>query len=92
MKLTNSSQEIQALENRHQTSTVLEQQLTQMKEALHSLNNEKDEVSKQYQHYVEQLDERNKKVINEVSLFDFPPPPEEISYPFHCFFLLRQSS
>lgn len=66
LQLTNSSQHIQALENRHLTSTVHEQQLTQLKEALNSLNNEKAEVSKQYRRYVEQLDERNQKVINEV--------------------------
>ncbi|XP_033227571.1 golgin subfamily A member 2 isoform X4 [Belonocnema kinseyi] len=64
-QLTNSSQHIQTLENRHLTSTVHEQQLAQLKEALNSLNNEKDEASKQYRRYVEQLDEQNKKVIHE---------------------------
>ncbi|XP_033227569.1 golgin subfamily A member 2 isoform X2 [Belonocnema kinseyi] len=67
-QLTNSSQHIQTLENRHLTSTVHEQQLAQLKEALNSLNNEKDEASKQYRRYVEQLDEQNKKVIHELEL------------------------
>ena len=66
--MTNSSQQIQVLENQHQTTTVFEQQLIQLKEALKSVNTEKDEVNKQYQNYVQQLDERYMKVINDVSL------------------------
>ncbi|XP_018337063.1 PREDICTED: golgin subfamily A member 2-like [Trachymyrmex septentrionalis] len=62
-QLTDTSQ---TLESQHQTVTVLEQQLAQMRETLKLVNNEKDEASKQYQNYVRQLDAQQAKLFNEV--------------------------
>ncbi|XP_011630307.1 golgin subfamily A member 2 [Pogonomyrmex barbatus] len=62
-QLTDTSQ---TLESQHQTVTVLEQQLAQMRETLKLVNNEKDEASRQYQNYVRQLDAQQAKLFNEV--------------------------
>lgn len=62
-QLTDTSQ---TLESQHQTVTVLEQQLAQMRETLRLVNNEKDEASRQYQNYVRQLDAQQAKLLNEV--------------------------
>lgn len=62
-QLTDTSQ---TLESQHQTVTVLEQQLAQMRETLRLVNNEKDEASRQYQNYVRQLDAQQAKLFNEV--------------------------
>ncbi|KAL0114546.1 hypothetical protein PUN28_011681 [Cardiocondyla obscurior] len=62
-QLTDTSQ---TLESQHQTVTVLEQQLAQMRETLKLVNNEKDEASRQYQNYVRQLDAQQAKLLNEV--------------------------
>ncbi|XP_011873116.1 PREDICTED: golgin subfamily A member 2 [Vollenhovia emeryi] len=62
-QLTDSSQ---TLESQHQTVTVLEQQLAQMRETLKLVNSEKDEASRQYQNYVRQLDTQQAKLFNEV--------------------------
>ncbi|XP_015108705.1 golgin subfamily A member 2 [Diachasma alloeum] len=59
-------QEMQALEGHHQTQTVLEQQLSQLRETLKSVNNEKEETSKHYENYVKQLDSRYDKVLQEL--------------------------
>ena len=56
-----------SLETQHYTNKVLEQQLSQMKQALESVNGEKDEVSRKYQSYVQQLDERHSKLLAEVN-------------------------
>lgn len=58
----------QTLESQHQTATVMEQQLTQMRETLKLVNNEKDEASRQYQNYVRQLDVQQAKLLNEVCI------------------------
>ncbi|XP_039308505.1 golgin subfamily A member 2 isoform X2 [Solenopsis invicta] len=62
-QLTDTSQ---TLESQHQTVTILEQQLAQMRETLKLVNNEKDEASKQYQNYVRQLDAQQAKLLNEI--------------------------
>ncbi|KYM95393.1 PREDICTED: golgin subfamily A member 2-like [Cyphomyrmex costatus] len=62
-QLTDTSQ---TLESQHQTVTVLEQQLAQMRETLKLVNNEKDEASRQYQNYVRQLDAQQVKLFNEI--------------------------
>lgn len=54
------------MESQHQAVTVLEQQLTQMRETLKLVNNEKDEANRQYQNYVRQLDSQQAKLLNEV--------------------------
>ncbi|XP_063983451.1 golgin subfamily A member 2 [Diachasmimorpha longicaudata] len=64
-QLTNP-QEMQALEGHHQTQTVLEQQLSQLRETLKSVNSEKEETSKHYENYVKQLDSRYDKVVQEL--------------------------
>lgn len=56
------------MESQHQTVTVLEQQLAQMRETLKLVNNEKDEASRQYQNYVRQLDAQHAKLLNEVHI------------------------
>lgn len=65
LQLTDTSQ---TLESQHQTVTVLEQQLAQMRETLKLVNNEKDEASRQYQNYVRQLDAQQAKLFNEVHI------------------------
>ncbi|XP_014206904.1 golgin subfamily A member 2 [Copidosoma floridanum] len=65
-QMANSPQEVQSLESQHYATKILEQQLSQMREALESVNGEKDEVSKKYQSYVQQLDERYNKVLAEL--------------------------
>ncbi|XP_014468338.1 PREDICTED: golgin subfamily A member 2-like [Dinoponera quadriceps] len=62
-QLTDTSQ---TLESQHQAVTVLEQQLTQMRETLKLVNNEKDETNRQYQNYVRQLDTQQAKLLNEL--------------------------
>ncbi|XP_071631430.1 golgin subfamily A member 2 [Temnothorax longispinosus] len=62
-QLTDTSQ---TLESQHQTVTVLEQQLAQMRETLKLVNNEKNEASRQYQNYVRQLEAQQAKLLNEV--------------------------
>ncbi|XP_072753851.1 golgin subfamily A member 2 isoform X2 [Anoplolepis gracilipes] len=62
-QLTDTSQ---TLESQHQTVTILEQQLAQMRETLRLVSNEKDETSRQYQNYVRQLDAQQAKLLNEV--------------------------
>ncbi|XP_025154179.1 golgin subfamily A member 2 isoform X2 [Harpegnathos saltator] len=62
-QLTDTSQ---TLESQHQAVTVLEQQLTQMRETLKLVNNEKDEANRQYQNYVRQLDAQQAKLLNEL--------------------------
>lgn len=62
-QLTDTSQ---TLESQHQTVTVLEQQLAQMRETLRLVNNEKDETSRQYQNYIRQLDAQQAKLLNEI--------------------------
>ncbi|XP_070161136.1 golgin subfamily A member 2 [Polyergus mexicanus] len=62
-QLTDTSQ---TLESQHQTVTVLEQQLAQMRETLRLMNNEKDETSRQYQNYIRQLDAQQAKLLNEI--------------------------
>lgn len=62
-QLTDTSQ---TLESQHQTVTVLEQQLMQMRETLKLVSNEKDEASRQYQNYVRQLDAQQAKLLNEL--------------------------
>ncbi|KAL7300872.1 hypothetical protein TKK_0006427 [Trichogramma kaykai] len=65
-QLTNAPHEMSSLETQHQTTKALEQQLSQMKQTLTSLSGEKDEVSKNYQNYIQQLDERNAKLVAEL--------------------------
>lgn len=60
-----------SLEHQHHATKVLEQQLSRMKEALDSVSGEKDEVSKKYQSYVQQLDERQAKIVAEVSYYRY---------------------
>lgn len=64
--MSNTPQEIGSLETQHHATKVLEQQLNQMKEALESVSGEKDEASKNYQSYMQQLDERHKVLLAEV--------------------------
>ncbi|XP_001601237.1 golgin subfamily A member 2 [Nasonia vitripennis] len=65
-QLSNSPQEMNSLETQHHATKMLEQQLSQMKEALENVNGEKDEVSKKYQSYVQQLDEQHNKLLAEL--------------------------
>lgn len=65
-QLSNQPQEINSLETQHHTTKMLEQQLSQMKEAFENISGEKDEVSKKYQSYVQQLDEQHHKLLAEV--------------------------
>lgn len=58
----------QTLESQHQTATVMEQQLAQMRETLKLVSNEKDEANRQYQNYVRQLDIQQTKLLNEVRI------------------------
>lgn len=58
----------QTLESQHQTVTVMEQQLAQIKKTLKLVNNEKDEANKQYQNYVRQLDTQQAKLLIEVRI------------------------
>lgn len=66
-QFSNSPQEMNSLETQHHATKMLEQQLSQMKEAFENVNGEKDEVSKKYQSYVQQLDEQHHKLLAEVS-------------------------
>lgn len=52
-------------EEKH-TVILLEQELTQTKESLKIVNNEKDEINKQYQNYVKQLDAQQAKLLEKV--------------------------
>lgn len=65
-QLTTNPQEMQALESQHQAAIVLEQQLSQLREALKSVSHDKEEAAKQYENYVRQLDERYEKIIKDV--------------------------
>ncbi|KAJ8679773.1 hypothetical protein QAD02_015560 [Eretmocerus hayati] len=65
-QLTNSPQDLNTFETQHQTTKVLEQQLSQMKEALQNLGIEKEEASKKYQSYAQQLEERQVKLLSEL--------------------------
>ncbi|XP_066595608.1 golgin subfamily A member 2-like isoform X2 [Prorops nasuta] len=65
-QLTSTSQDLQLLEGQHHSVTMLEQQLTQMKETLKLVNDEKDEANKQYQQYVKHLDEQQRKLQKQV--------------------------
>lgn len=52
-------------EEKH-TAILLEQELVQTKESLKIVNNEKDEINKQYQNYVKQLDTQQTKLLEKV--------------------------
>lgn len=52
-------------ENKH-TVILLEQELAQTKESLKIVNTEKDEVNKQYQNYVKQLDVQHAKLLDQI--------------------------
>lgn len=52
-------------EEKH-TAILLEQELTQTKESLKIINNEKEEINKQYQNYVKQLDAQQAKLLEKV--------------------------
>ncbi|XP_058795718.1 golgin subfamily A member 2 isoform X2 [Phymastichus coffea] len=65
-QLSNGPQEINALENQHHATKVLQQQLSRMKEAFESVSGEKDEVNKKYQSYLQQLDERHSKLLTDL--------------------------
>lgn len=52
-------------EEKH-TAILLEQELAQTKESLKIVNNEKDEINKQYQNYVKQLDTQQAKLLEKV--------------------------
>jgi Zn-dependent oligopeptidase len=59
------------LETQHHATKVLEQQLFQMRETLESISREKDEASKKYQNYVQQLDEGHTKLVIIMQIFHF---------------------
>uniref|UniRef100_A0A0C9RFM4 Golga2 protein n=1 Tax=Fopius arisanus TaxID=64838 RepID=A0A0C9RFM4_9HYME len=59
-------QEMQTLEGHHQVQSILEQQLSQLRETLKSVNAEKEETSKYYENYVKQLDSRYETVVQEL--------------------------
>lgn len=65
-QLTNTPQENQTLEGKHQAESVLEQQILQLHEALKSVNTEKEEGCKHYENYVKQLDARYEKLVEEL--------------------------
>lgn len=52
-------------EDKH-TVILLEQELAQAKESLKTVNTEKDEVNKQYQNYVKQLDVQHAKLLDQI--------------------------
>ncbi|XP_012145130.2 golgin subfamily A member 2 [Megachile rotundata] len=52
-------------EDKH-TVILLEQELAQAKESLKIVNTEKDEVNKQYQNYVKQLDVQHAKLLDQI--------------------------
>ncbi|CAL7950860.1 unnamed protein product [Xylocopa violacea] len=54
-------------EEKH-AAILLEQELAQMKESLKAVNTEKDEISKQYQNYVKQLDAQQTKMLEEIKV------------------------
>ncbi|XP_076757423.1 golgin subfamily A member 2 [Xylocopa sonorina] len=54
-------------EEKH-AAILLEQELTQTKESLKAVNAEKDEISKQYQNYVKQLDGQQTKMLDEIKV------------------------
>ncbi|XP_043674043.1 golgin subfamily A member 2-like [Vespula pensylvanica] len=65
-QLTSTSQSLEVFENQHHNVTILEQQVTQMKEALKTVSEENDEASKQYQNYVRQLETQQETLVNEL--------------------------
>lgn len=71
-QVSNSPQPDKALQQDHQTTVMLNQELSQTKEALKLVNQEKDEAARQYQNYVQQLDEKlaqlSAEVIQEIPL------------------------
>ncbi|XP_061931678.1 golgin subfamily A member 2 isoform X2 [Apis cerana] len=54
-------------EEKH-TAILLEQELVQTKESLKIVNNEKDEINKQYQNYVKQLDTQQTKLLEKIKI------------------------
>ncbi|XP_006608625.1 golgin subfamily A member 2-like [Apis dorsata] len=54
-------------EEKH-TAILLEQELTQTKESLKIINNEKEEINKQYQNYVKQLDAQQAKLLEKIKI------------------------
>lgn len=63
--MTNSSQDT-SFSNQQNSNAGYEQQITQLEETIKSLSEEKEEANKQYQCYVQQLDEKHTKVASEV--------------------------
>ncbi|KAF7997260.1 hypothetical protein HCN44_005537 [Aphidius gifuensis] len=67
-QLTNTPQEMELIEGKHQTDNVLEQQLLQLNETLKKINTEKEESNKHYENYVKQLDARYETIVQELEL------------------------
>lgn len=65
-QLSNTPQEIQALDGQHQALASLEYQLAQAREDLTVVTREKEEASKQYSSYIRQLDSSYKSSVKEL--------------------------
>ncbi|XP_043275509.1 golgin subfamily A member 2 isoform X2 [Venturia canescens] len=65
-QLSNTSQDVQALDGQRQALAILEQQLAQSREDLATVTREKDEASKQYESYIRQLDSSYKNSLKEL--------------------------
>ncbi|XP_015171706.1 PREDICTED: golgin subfamily A member 2 [Polistes dominula] len=65
-QLTNTSQDLEVLDNQHHNVTMLEQQVAQMRETIKTVSEENDEASKQYQNYVRQLETQQETLVNEL--------------------------